>query len=113
MKPKTRAQLKAAGWRVGTSAEFLGLSPEEALLVEVKLALADALRARRTKLGLTQHELARKIASSQSRVAKMEAADGSVSIDLLVFALAGLGATRKELARILAVKPAPTQFRSS
>lgn len=106
MKPKTRAELKAAGWRVGTSDEFLGLSPEESLLVEIKLTLADALRARRTKLGLTQQELARKFASSQSRIAKMEAADGSVTIDLLVFALAGLGATRKELARILNARAA-------
>ena len=76
------------------------------MLVEVKLALADALRARRAKLGWTQEALARRLGSSQSRVAKMEAGDGSVSIDLLVRALAGLGATRKELAKALSTRAA-------
>jgi ribosome-binding protein aMBF1 (putative translation factor) len=98
---KKQARLKAAGWRVGTAAEFLGLTTAEALFVEIKLALADAVRERRGQLGLTQAELGERMGSSQSRVAKLEAADRTVSIDLLLHALVALGCTRRQVARIL------------
>lgn len=98
--------LKAAGWRVGTPAEFLGLSPEEAAFVELKLALADYLRQLRAQHGWTQIEAAKLLNSSQSRVAKMEAADPTVSVDLLVRALLALGASRKELGRVIAARAA-------
>jgi len=101
MNNSKQKRLEAAGWRVGKAAEFLGLSAAEELFVEIKLALANAVRARRTKLGLTQAGLARRMRSSQSRVAKLEAGDRTVSIDLLVHALVKLGATRKQLARVL------------
>lgn len=101
MNHKKQKRLAAAGWRVGTTADFLGLSTADALLVEIKLTLADAVRARRAKLGLTQAELGSRMQSSQSRVAKLEAGDRSVSIDLLVHALATLGCTRRQMARIL------------
>ena len=81
---------------------MLGLSASESLLIESRLALSDALRARRAKLGWTQTRLAKAIGSSQSRVAKMEAGDKTVSIDLLVSTLGCLGATCRELSRILA-----------
>ena len=42
MKKATQRRLEAAGWRVGTVADFLGLSPEEAQFLEMKLALARA-----------------------------------------------------------------------
>lgn len=100
MNPSKRKHLEAAGWRVGNAAGFLGLSAAESIFIEIKLALADAVRARRTKVGLTQAELARRMRSSQSRVAKLEAGDQTVSIDLLVYALVALGATRQQLARI-------------
>ena len=106
MKPSKRKRLETAGWRVGDAAEFLHLSEEESLLVEIKLALADAIRSRRIKRGWTQAELARLLGSSQSRVAKMESGDRSVSIDLLVCALLGLGASRKDLARVLGPRAA-------
>jgi len=106
MNTSKRKRLEAAGWRVGKTAEFLGLSTEEELYVEIKLALANAVRARRTKLGLTQAELARRMRSSQSRVAKLEAGDRTVSIDLLVHALVRLGATRPQLARVLGARAA-------
>ena len=94
MNPTRRKRLEAAGWRVGSAADFLGLSPEETLYLQIKLVLADAVKARREKLGLTQAEVALRVRSSQSRVAKMEAGDRTVSIDLLVHTLAALGATR-------------------
>jgi predicted transcriptional regulator len=97
-----KAKLEAAGWRVGTAAEFLKLSKEEAAMIEIKLSLAESLRKRRQARKLSQTQLARRLGSSQSRVAKMEAADPSVSIDLLLKALLELGATRAQVAKALA-----------
>lgn len=104
MRKSKRAVLEAHGWAVGTVDEFLGLSPEESVLVELKLRLSDALRARRTELGLSQDAVAKRLRSSQSRIAKMESGDSSVSFDLLVRALIGLGATTKDLAKAIESK---------
>jgi ribosome-binding protein aMBF1 (putative translation factor) len=101
MKRAKKERLEAAGWRVGSAEEFLGLSKEEAAFVEMKLALAESLRKRRQARRLTQTQLARKIGSSQSRVAKMEAADSSVSIDLLVRSLLAMGVSRSDVARVM------------
>jgi ribosome-binding protein aMBF1 (putative translation factor) len=101
MKRSKRERLEAAGWRAGTAAEFLGLSAEESAFVEMKLALADGVRRRRQAKRLTQVQLAERIGSSQSRVAKMETADRTVSIDLLVRTLLALGASRAEVARVI------------
>lgn len=98
---RQRARLTAKGWRVGSAAEFLELSPEEAALVETRLALSRSLRQRRVARKLTQGDLARKLNSSQSRVAKMEACDRTVSVDLLLKALFALGAQPKDIARAL------------
>ena len=100
---KTKSnRLTAAGWRIGDAADFLELSAEEAAFVELRLALADHLREIRIKHGWTQAQVARQLGSSQSRVAKMEAADASVSVDLLVKSLLTLGATRKEVGQVIA-----------
>ena len=101
MKKTKRARLEAKGWRVGSAKEFLRLSPEEAALVETRVALSQALRSRRLARGLTQGELARQLKSSQSRVAKMEAGDKTVSVDLLVKALFFLGAKPRDVGRAL------------
>jgi hypothetical protein len=101
MQKGKQKRLKAAGWTVGTVDDFLELTPEEAALVELKLRLSDALRARRVKLGLSQEVVAKRLHSSQSRVAKMEAADASVSFDLLVRALVTLGASTSDLAKAI------------
>lgn len=94
-------RLETGGWRVGSAADFLELSPEEAAFVELKLALANHLRDTRTQQGWTQVQVAQQLGSSQSRIAKMEAADASVSLDLLVRSLLALGATRKEVGRVI------------
>ena len=101
MRKVKRARLEAAGWKLGTVRDFLGLSEEEAAFLEVKLALAKSLRKQRERKGLTQSELAELIESSQSRVAKMEAGDRTVSLDLLVRSLLAMGTTKRELARII------------
>ena len=101
MRKGKRERLEAAGWRVGNASEFVGLTKEESAFVEMKLALADSVRRRRQARRLTQTQMARRIGSSQSRVAKMEAADPSVSIDLLIRTLLEMGASRAELARAI------------
>jgi predicted transcriptional regulator len=93
-----RKKLERAGWSVGSVSEFLGLSEDEAAFVELKLALSDELRKRREDQGLTQVALAEKLGSSQSRVAKMEASDATVSVDLLIRGLLATGASRREIA---------------
>jgi predicted XRE-type DNA-binding protein len=102
MDARKQAKLKAAGWSVGSTADFLGLTPQEAEVVEMRVALADALRDVRTRAGVSQRALAERIGSSQSRVSKLEAADPSVSLDLLVWALVSLGATRAEIGAAIA-----------
>ena len=84
MDVKTKKKLEASGWRVADAKDFLQLSDDEAGFIELKLALAQDLRTRRLARGLNQTQVANLIGSSQSRVAKMEAADTSVSVDLLV-----------------------------
>ena len=86
---------------MGTPQELLDLSDEEAAFIELRLKLAEGLRARRSAKGMTQTDLAKAMQSSQSRVAKMEAGDPTVSLDLLVKSLLALGASNRELARII------------
>ena len=99
MNKTKRARLEAAGWKTGDAKDFLGLSEAEAEFIEMKLALAADLRARREARHLNQTQVAKIIGSSQSRVAKMESADSSVSIDLLIRALLKLGAERGDVAK--------------
>ena len=107
MQRSKRERLKAAGWRIGSVADFLRLAPAEAAYVEMKIALARQLRARRRQRGLSQAALARALGSSQSRVAKMEGADPAVSADLLIRALLALGSTRRDLAAAIGRRMAP------
>jgi predicted transcriptional regulator len=94
--------LEAKGWRIGTAKDFLGITEEESAYIELKIRLAEGLRQRRQEKGLSQVDLAAKLQSSQSRVAKMEAGDPSVSLDLLIRSLITLGASERELSRIIA-----------
>jgi len=96
-----KERLEAKGWRFGAAQEFLGLSDEETAYVELRLRLADSLRRRRQKRNLSQADLAKLLHSSQSRVAKMEGGDPSVSIDLLIRSLLALGASNRDLGRTI------------
>jgi predicted XRE-type DNA-binding protein len=106
MRDAKRKRLEEKGWRVGSASEFLSLSREETQYVELKLRLAQTFRTKRRRKRLTQVEVARVLGSSQSRVAKMEGGDPSVSVDLLVRALYVLGMTPRELSRVVASGPA-------
>jgi Helix-turn-helix len=96
-------RLKAAAWQIGGAGDFLQLSGEEAMLVEPKLMLTDAIKASRQKRGLSQIDIARSMRSSQSGVAKIEAGDPSVSLDLIMRAFFATGAARRELQRAFGV----------
>ncbi len=102
MKEAKRNALEKKGWRVGSAGDLLGLSDEEMTLIELKLVMARSVKVRRQGSRLSQEQLAKMIHSSQSRVAKMEAGDRSVSIELLLRALLRLGTTKRELARMIA-----------
>ena len=101
MRKDKKAKLERAGWKVGGVKEFLGLTAAEEALVELRLTLSRSLRERRTRQRLSQEQLAKLLGSSQSRVAKMEAGDPSVSIDLLIRSLLAIGATHKDLAQAI------------
>ena len=98
MRRLKKKRLESAGWVVGDSAQFLQLSVEENRFIELKLALATGVRELRARR-LTQTALARRLGSSQSRVAKMEAADRSVSLDLIMRSLLTIGATATDIAK--------------
>jgi DNA-binding XRE family transcriptional regulator len=97
-----KTRLEAAGWQVGTAADFLGLSKQEAAFVEMKLALARFLRQVRIRRNLSQTRVATLLGSSQSRVAKMESGDPSVSVDLLLRSVLAVGASPGQVVRALA-----------
>lgn len=104
MRADKRRRLERAGWTVGDAGDFLGLSADERRFIDVKLSLAEGLRRRREQLGLTQTQVAARFGSSQSRVAKMEAAHRSVSTDLLFKSLFRLGASPSDVARLVGQK---------
>ena len=95
-------ETEKAGWKVGAVAEFLDLTPEEELYVELKASLSQYLKRQRLASHLSQQEFARLVKSSQSRIAKMEKGDPSVSLDLLIKSLLALGTTRREIAKAIA-----------
>ena len=101
MRESKKKRLEKKGWRVASADHFLNLSAEESEYIEIKLKLSQALKEKRQQRGLTQVEAARVLRSSQSRIAKMETGDPSVSVDLLIRALLTMGATPKELGRVV------------
>lgn len=102
MRRETIKRLSDGGWRMGSAADFLGLSAEEAAYVELRISLSRRLKEKRKERGWTQARLAEQIGSSQSRIAKAEANDPSVSVDLLVRSLFATGVSNSELADLIA-----------
>jgi len=101
MKATRRQMLRSSGWKVGTARDFLGLSDDEARLLKMRLGLVGAVRQVRERSRLSQVDLAARMGSSQSRVAKIESGDPAVSIDLMLRALIAAGATGAEIAKAL------------
>ena len=101
METTKQSRLEAAGWKIGTAADFLELTPEESTIVEMRVMLSRHLKERRKRL-MTQSELAAKISSSQPRIAMAENGDSSVSIELLIRAMLATGASAQEIGQIIA-----------
>ncbi len=101
MRHSKRKKLEAKGWKVGTAADFLNLTPEEELFIDMKISLSHSLKELRMRQHMSQVDFAKLIKSSQSRVAKMEAGSASVSFDLLIKSLLALGASEKDLAKAI------------
>jgi len=99
MRADQRKRLEAAGWKIGGVKDFLGLDDVEAQMVEVKAALVIVLRKLRARYKVTQTELAQRLGSSQSRIAKIEAGDPSVSMELLFRSLFAVGAKKSDILR--------------
>ena len=102
MDAKKIKELEAKGWKVGNAADFLQLTEEEVAMVETRLALSKMAKEKRQKKRLSQEAAAKRIGSSQSRFAKLEAGDSSVSVDLMLKAVFSLGASREEVAEAIA-----------
>jgi predicted XRE-type DNA-binding protein len=99
METHKKKRLEREGWAVGSAADFLELRSEEAIFIEWKLALAAGLRETRERSGLTQTEVAAKLRLSQCRVAKLQAGDRPVPLDIPVKSLLHLGASPAAIAR--------------
>lgn len=106
MREEKKRRLEAKGWKIGSVKELLRLSGEESAYIELKIRLAEGLRERRQRNRLSQADLARTLKSSQSRIAKMEAGDPSVSLDLLIRSLLALGTSDRELSKIISTSRA-------
>ena len=111
MREAKRSRLVSKGWKVGDAKDFLDLTEQENAYIDLRLRLAEGLKARRIERHMTQIDLAKAVQSSQSRVAKMEAGDPSVSLDLLVKSLLALGASARELAKIISSPTTATASR--
>ncbi len=106
MRATKRKKLEQQGWKVGSADDFLNLAADEIAYIEMKLALSNSLKKQRLKKNMSQVDLAKAVKSSQSRVAKMEAGDPSVSIDLLMKSLLALGASPRDLAKTISANAA-------
>ncbi|NKC00304.1 MAG: helix-turn-helix domain-containing protein [Pseudomonadales bacterium] len=106
MKQGKKRLLESKGYKVSSTEEFLGLTDEESAYIETKVLLAKSFKELRQSKRVSQTEMSKMIGSSQSRVAKMEAGDPSVSTDLLFKGMFALGATRKDISRALTARKA-------
>ena len=102
MKASKKRALEKAGYIIGDAFQFLEVSDEERALIEVKHRLMILVRTTRKRNQLTQVALAKRIMSSQSRIAKLERGSSDVSLDLVMRALFSMGVSVKEVARVIA-----------
>lgn len=102
MRNSKRTKLERGGFKVSSVQEFLGLSDQEMALIDLKVRLVEMLRVVRQSKGVTQHELATRLGSSQSRVAKMEAGGVEVSLDLICKSLFALGVSPRAIGKTIA-----------
>lgn len=102
MNSKQKARLEAAGYEFLTVTEFLGLTPEEEVLVEIRLALGNLLRQYRKEAKVRQVDVAQKAKTTQSRIARVEAAASSVSTDAMLLAMVAAGVPVRKIGETIA-----------
>jgi transcriptional regulator with XRE-family HTH domain len=98
---KKKKRLEADGWTVGSVEDLLDLSPLQLAYVDLTIYLGEEIKGLRKINGLTQTALANLMGSSQSRVAKLEKGDPSVSFDLMLRAFLHLGVPPKMLGLLI------------
>ena len=114
MDKSKKQALEDAGWIVGDIGDFIVLSSDEVALIDLKIALADAVRRARVAAGLSQAELAARLGTKQPNVARLELGAGhAATLDLTIRALLVLGLTRAQLAAIVAGTPDDAEVLSS
>lgn len=101
MKTEKKEILEKNGWKVGNVADFLELSKEDSAYLELRLSMATYIKSLRKKNHLRQIDLAKRLHTSQSRIAKIESADPTVSLDLMAKSAFAMGATPKQLAKAI------------
>jgi DNA-binding XRE family transcriptional regulator len=87
MNKEQRERFKRAGWKLGSVGELLDLTPAEEALIEAKVRLSKVVRTLRQQSRLSQAQLAKRIGSNQTRIAKVENQDPEVSLDLQMKAI--------------------------
>ena len=102
MPPQLQKCLEAKDWKVGLVDDFLGLTKEESAYIELKLILSEKLKERRQKKKMTRPALGKMLKSDRLLVVQMETGDPSVSLDLIIRSLFVLGATKNDLAEMIA-----------
>lgn len=101
MDNKKRKKLEGKGFKVSSTADFLGLTPEEEAYIDIRLDISSLVKSQRKRKGWSQDKLAKAIGSSQSRIAKVEAGDPGTSLDLMIKALLHLGISKQEIGKLL------------
>jgi hypothetical protein len=93
---KVRDVNRKPGWVEGDTADFLGLSGEESLLIDLKITTAMAIHRLRAQRKIAQ-QLAAMARVDQSCVAKIENCSPRVTLVAMVMLLFVLGGTLAEL----------------
>ena len=101
MNAEKMKRIKAEGYKVTTADEWLGLTPEESQLVDIRLALAEQLEEVRKEKGISQAQLAAKMGTKQSGIARMVNRPETSSMDNLVKGLIALGVPISKIAACL------------
>ena len=94
-------KLESVGFKVTTTKDWLQLSVEEVKVIEMRVALAAELEKMRKEAGLTQAQLAKKLGTKQSGVARMLNNPDTATIDNLIKAMVSMGAPVGRIAACL------------
>ena len=90
MDQQSKAKLEAKGWQMGTATDFLNLTPEDLLIIEIRLALTRRLEERQ------QDDTSGAIAPTRQNT------DSLTSLDQLIHDMLSTGASPQEIGKIIA-----------